>query len=335
MADNAEVVFKFIDGGSSTGGTSGGGGGAPGGGGGRGSSKTSKPGDDDFIGPVAPKSLSQVLKDTAARIGDVLKKTSIGKVGSAIGKGIGEARDVLKGTAAGNVLEKTIAGGKALGGGLVDGARKTIGLLGKAAIPVGVAVAGIGLLGLAARKASDALRGIAEQVGQYSPEFQGAKANNRALKTQQDIERAQRFGTRIARQEEVDGRLDRALTELSDDFTEFFAPLSDVWTELKDYAAASVELLAGVNNKLDKNKNPHKAISELQEKFKALGSIEHRLKFLKDKFANRQLGGELAGDVRFGDLAGVPFEADCCRYLQRRHAQPHSELHVVCFASDG
>lgn len=307
MADTAEVIFKYIDGGGSA--APSGSGATPSGSGGGGSSGSGgvKAGGEPY-GPPAPKSLAQVLKDTATRLGDVLKKTTVGKIGGVLGKGIGEAREVLKGTMAGNVLERTITGGKAIGGGLLDGATKTIGLLGKAAIPVGAAVVGIGLLGLAAKKASDALRGIAAEVGQYSAQFQGAKATNKALKTQQNIERAQRFGTRIARQEEVDGRLDRALTELSDDFTEFFAPLADVWTEIKDGFASVIEELAGVNNKLDKTKNPHKAISELQEKFKALGSIEGRLKFLNDKFSPRALGGELAGDVRFNDLAGVPFE---------------------------
>jgi hypothetical protein len=327
MADQAEVVFKYVDGGSSSGPTTSG----------SGTSKPekAKPVDDAAAKSThhvlkettqsvkdvlkrsgvavesAGKSLRDVLKDTASRIGSILQKTTIGKIGSAIGKGVGEAREVLKGTKAGTILEGGISAAKGVGGAVLNGATKAIGALGVAG---SAAVAGIAVLGYAASKASDALRNIAGEVGKYSGEFMAARGKNKALKTQQDIQRAQRFGTRIARQEEVDGRLERAWTGVTDGITEFFAPLADVWTETKDILASCLESLTGMEAEQKRNNkgNPFKAIDGLRKKFEKLESIEAELAFLQKRKGVKVTNGMQLADngLEFKDVPGISFDGN-------------------------
>ncbi len=264
MADEARVVFRFEDGGSGT---------APMGSAPRAPKATTVNGSTTDTEPVKEaRKLRDVLKDAGKSTRDAFKSLRAGKYGEALtsARSAGSAAmEAAGGTRAGALIGRgASAATSAIGSGATKAA-SALAAIGGPAVVVGAALVAVGL---GAKKASDALRKIGEEVGQFSGAVQAARGRNRALKTQQDVERAQRFGDRIARQEEVDGRLERAQTEFNDNITAMFAPLADLWTEAKDIGAATLESindLVSLGSK-EKEKSPFDVLKKTIEKFEKM-----------------------------------------------------------------
>ncbi|MGC4002888.1 MAG: hypothetical protein QM811_07040 [Pirellulales bacterium] len=177
-------------------------------------------------------------------------KTLLNGLGGLLGGGAGTGATATAtaaaagtGTAAGATTATAAAGG---GAAVTGGALAAVG--GPVTLAIAAVLAGFVAVGYASKKASDGLREIGEQVGQFSGAVQAARGQNRALNTLQDIRRAQRFGDRIARQESIDGRFDRAFTEFSDNVKSVMFPLATIWQEGKGLVA---DVLEGVNELVD------------------------------------------------------------------------------------
>lgn len=188
--------------------------------------------------------------------------------------------DVSKTVSAGSSIKQAAM---SFGSSAMQAGQSVMSTVASLANPVTATIAVIGGLGYAAKKASDALRSIGQEVGGLSPQVVAGRARIDQQKFEQDRQRAKRFGSRIARQEEVDAKMDRALTELSDDLTDFFSPLGELYTEAKSFFADAIGWLSGVEKNTRKTDNPFTAIDGLFQKFAKLDNVADQLRWLEKR----------------------------------------------------
>jgi len=149
------------------------------------------------------------------------------------------------GSSPGTAIQATVLGGRAASasspgggaaGGLLASAPVAVGTIaaiatGAATLLAGAAVvtAGLAALGIAANKASNALSGVAESIGDISPDVAIGLATAELGELRARIDRAEEIGPELAQFIEARGEIDATITEIK---TDLLKPLIPIATDI-------------------------------------------------------------------------------------------------------